>query len=420
MMSEFGDHSGDPLRVALVYRHFNVQGSLQRYHVELARYLVDAGHEVHVYSTPSTRDSSLVPGAVHHDVPVLTISGARVGPAAELASFAWRATKAIRRDSIAFDTVHARAPSVGECDIFHLPGVVNGELRRHRATRSEEGLLRKLKDLALPVTRPMTTVRLWLERQALRNPALAEVHVDSELVRSDLLACYPGLRVPIQTVSPGVNLEEFRPPSDRRAVRKALSLPQDSRLILFCGHDFERKGLDRAILALARMREDADLVVVGGGEREPYLRLEREAGLQGRVHYAGPRRDAWRYYQAADVVALPTRVDMWGTSVVEAMASGVPPVTTAAAGSAAVVDESIGIVLPDPLSLDAFAAALDRLVGDEQLRRRLGTAARGRASSLTWTQHGRAVEQAMHRVRNARLEADVRKPPPKAEPALKP
>ncbi|MGI8606102.1 MAG: glycosyltransferase [Gaiellaceae bacterium] len=419
-MTSFDGHAGDPLRVALVYRHFNLQGSLQRYHVELARYLVGAGHEVHVYSVPATRDGSLVPGAVHHDVPVLTISGDRVGPAAELASFAWRATRAIRLDFVPFDAVHARAPSVGKCHILHLPGVVGGELRRHRATRSEAGLVRDLKDLVLPVVRPMTTVRLGLERQALRGSALVEVHVDSELVRSDLLESYPELRVPVQIVSPGVNLEEFRPPSDRRAVREALGLPQDTHLILFCGHDFGRKGLDRAILALARMRETADLVVVGGGEREPYLRLEREARLQGRVHYAGARKDAWRFYQAADVVALPTRVDMWGTSVVEAMASGVPPVTTAAAGAAAVVDESVGIVLPDPLSLDAFAEALDRLVGDEQLRRRLGAAARERASSLTWIEHGRAVEQALHRVRNARLEAGRKKLPSEPDPALKP
>jgi glycosyltransferase involved in cell wall biosynthesis len=140
-------------------------------------------------------------------------------------------------------------------------------------------------------------------------------HVDSNQVRDDLERLYGVPRDLILVVPPGVNPDEFSPAADPARVRAALDLPGDGPLVLFCGHDFPSRGLDRALQALAALELPARLVVVGGGrppEIPVYEGLASEFGVADPVHFVGPTTEAAAYFQAADVCVLPTRVDMWG------------------------------------------------------------------------------------------------------------
>jgi Glycosyl transferases group 1 len=101
-------------------------------------------------------------------------------------------------------------------------------------------------------------------------------------------------------------------------------------VILFIGHAFERKGFADAVAALAQSGSGAHLVVVGGGDPEEYRREAEALGVGGRVHFAGAVDSPEDYYAAADLLVLPTRSDPWGIPVIEAMAAGVPVVTTEA------------------------------------------------------------------------------------------
>jgi UDP-glucose:(heptosyl)LPS alpha-1,3-glucosyltransferase len=223
------------------------------------------------------------------------------------------------------------------------------------------------------------------------------------LVRDDLLAAYDVDPARIRVVTLGVDLAEFRPPADRIAARREVGLSEAATVILFCGHSFKRKGLDRAVLALGKMREPALLLIVGRDDPAPYLALAKQLGVAERLHFVGPRIDTWRFFQAADIFVLPTRVDMWGMTVAEAMAAAVPPVTTTGAGAADVIaNEQNGFVLPEPLDVDLLAATLDRLAADPELRHRIGQAAQRRAEGLTWDQHGRQVEAAMRDIAESR------------------
>jgi len=88
---------------------------------------------------------------------------------------------------------------------------------------------------------------------------------------------------------------------------------------------------------------------------------------------------------------------------VEAIATGVPPVTTRSAGAAEVIaNEENGFVLPDPLDVNLLAATLDRLAADPELRHRIGQAAKKRAQTLTWDEHCRKVEAAMRDIAERR------------------
>lgn len=388
------------MRIALVHQYFDFLGSLSRAHVELTRRLLDREHEVHVYSSAPATDRSLAPGAVFHAVPTVVAPEGRYGRAVNAMSFARAATSAISRDRNWLDVVYGRGMSVLTQDIINLPGVRRGERARFAAADPAHGVRDRLKRLGAPLLDPTNfTVRAILERRIFSDPNLAVIHADSRFVRDDLLAHYeidPGR---IVVVPPGVNLDEFTPAPDRRALRLELGLSPDDLLVLFCGHDFRRKGLDRAIQALACMRERATLVVLGGGAAAPYEHIAAAAGVAASVTFVGARPDAFRFFQAADVVLLPTRVDMWGAPVVEAMAVGAVPITTDAAGSSEVVEHGRnGFVFAEPPEPAAISATLDRLAAEPPLRAELATAGMARAAEHTWTRHWDRVEDDMRQV----------------------
>jgi UDP-glucose:(heptosyl)LPS alpha-1,3-glucosyltransferase len=136
-------------------------------------------------------------------------------------------------------------------------------------------------------------------------------------------------------------------------------------------------------------------MVVGGraAELPEYERLAAELAVADHVRFIGPTTEAAAYFHAADVCVLPTRVDMWGTTAVEAMASGVPPIVSEAAGSAEVIEDGVsGYVLSEPFELDRFVMLLDRLLRSPELRADLGRAGRARAVELGWDRHGKLVE----------------------------
>jgi UDP-glucose:(heptosyl)LPS alpha-1,3-glucosyltransferase len=82
-----------------------------------------------------------------------------------------------------------------------------------------------------------------------------------------------------------------------------------------------------------------------------------------RVRFVGPSDDVAQYYAAADVFALPTEYEAWGLVIVEALASGLPVVTSRLAGAAvAIVDGRTGVLLDDPRNVESITAALGTIL----------------------------------------------------------
>ncbi len=378
------------MRIALVYRSFHLGGSLPRGHVELARYLSSRGHDVHVYSNPLGTEQVLAPDCTFHDVPTAAAGNSKGFSARELRSFARNAASMLR--SAAYDIVHTRAPSTWVGDVLHVPGVQQGEveLEGHGTARW----------LATRLRHPGNQARYALERRAIRNPDFERFHTAAPVVRDDLMRFYGIDETAIRVVTPGVNMEEFKP-GDQGAARRALGLPADGRpLVLFCGHDFVRKGLDRAIRAAAASRTTFELVIVGGNhEQERFERLALDCGVRERVHFFGARSDSPVFFQASDAFVLPSRTEIWGVTVIEAMACGIPPVVSAAVGSSTAVDDGVdGFVFPAASDPDQLAATLDRVVGDPVRRRSMAQTCRTTALRFSVEAHGRLVEQDLEEI----------------------
>lgn len=383
------------MRVALVYRSFHRRGSLARTTVELARHL-SRSHDVHVFSIGSCTERSVAPACTFHDVPVSHVGEGRRFCARELRSFARGAATLLSRER--FDVVHACAPSTWAADVLHVPGIAREEAALHDISGWR---------FAVTMRRPGNAARLLLERKALAHAGLRRIHVAAPSVRDALERRYGIASEHVLVVRPGVNLDEFRPSRDVAAARAAAGIDDPGTfVVLFCGSDFERKGLDRAIEALASARAaGAVLLVVGRGEREErYRRLAEDRGIGERVRFLGSRADAWRLYQAADALVLPTHADVWGVTPIEAMACGVPPIVSAAAGSSSAIrDGETGIVLPEPFDVRALRDAIDMLAADRACRAAMGRAGIVAARVHSWAERARRVEEDLLAVAERRL-----------------
>jgi UDP-glucose:(heptosyl)LPS alpha-1,3-glucosyltransferase len=202
---------------------------------------------------------------------------------------------------------------------------------------------------------------LALERRVFaRTPEIVAI---SRLGAREITALYGVAETRLTVVYNGVDLDRFHPENRaryRERARAEAGVPAAAWTVLFAGSGFERKGLATAVEALGRLDDRTSrLLVLGKGDTRPYERLADELGVAGRVAWLGPRPDIERWYAAADAVVLPTRYEPFGNVHLEALASGVPVVTTTRAGGAEVVGRDSGDVV-EPGDPGAVAAALAR------------------------------------------------------------
>ena len=177
----------------------------------------------------------------------------------------------------------------------------------------------------------------------------------------------------------------------REHIRRGFETSPDDVVMIQVGRLEALKGHDDMIAALGRIRDlpGWKYWIVGGPQRpsdQRYLRkieaVVRQAGIGDRVTFIGERTDVPALLRAADVYCQPnTRPEAFGISFVEALAAGLPVVTTNFGGVCEIVDDTCGILTP-PGDVDALADALRRVAGDAGLRTRLGAAAVARPDSL--------------------------------------
>ena len=190
----------------------------------------------------------------------------------------------------------------------------------------------------------------------------------------------------IRLVYHGTDNQRFSPAHRdrwRKEIRDRLGVCEDEVLLLFVGHDYQRKGLATAVHAANRLAAEGApvrLVVVGGKKRRPQPVSDAPNGV---VINVGAIDDPVPYYAAADVFVLPTFYDPCSLSVSEAAASGLPSVTTRFNGAAELLTEGVdGKVVSDPADDVELAGAIRPLL-EPGVRRRMGEAARKMALKHT-------------------------------------
>jgi UDP-glucose:(heptosyl)LPS alpha-1,3-glucosyltransferase len=228
---------------------------------------------------------------------------------------------------------------------------------------------------------------LDMERKLFASPWLRAVICNSKMVRDEIHE-RSGLSLDkLPVIYNAVDSEVFSPKltQHRADVRQKLGLAESATVYLMVGSGYARKGVAAAILALAKLPSDTYLLVVGRDKSaRRYRRLAQKLGIGRRVMILGAQDDPKPFYGAADVFVLPTLYDPCPNAALEAMACGLPVITSTKCGAAELVTENDAGLVCGSRDIPALARHMMTLT-DPEARRLLGARAREAVLPLTPT-----------------------------------
>lgn len=349
------------MRLAIVCRPFVFHGGVETATAGLVEALAREAYQVDLITTAGQPP---VPGVTVRRVPV-----ARFPAVVRLLSFALGARRQVRARR--YDVVQS-----------HERGLVQDLYRAGEGTH--RGYLEAM-GRRLARANPYHRTVMALEKRIFQLRSAREVIAISRRGKAEIEQLYGTPAERVNLVYNGVDLARFHPDNTdrfRAETRETLGLPPSAWVILFVGSGFERKGLGPLLEGLGRLADrQARLVVAGKGQTQRYRRLAERLGVAGRIVWAGPRRDVERLYAAADVVALPALYEPFGNVHLEALAAGVPVLSSARAGGAELIrDGDNGWVVQEPAGA-LIAAALEAIHDGDRSR----TARLARASAEPFT-----------------------------------
>jgi UDP-glucose:(heptosyl)LPS alpha-1,3-glucosyltransferase len=372
------------VRIGLITDEFNPDGGgAERWTAQFAQHLLESGHDVHVVTFKATAAGG--PLRLH----VLPDAGTPYGRALAVEAAVGELEPIVLHDSGTGWSGHVFHPQTGSRFLSmqreirsHIP------LHRLRAAVSPRLNLRRLRMRQIEARAAARARRVIAVSRRVHRILLARHHLDERAV-----AVIPN----------GVDTARFAPGrlAPLRAPERARLGAGDDLLCLMVAHNLRLKGFDTTLKALVRLRSmgiSPRLVVAGGVPDRLWSDLVDGLGLAGRVTLLGQVAEVERLYAAADVLVHPTRWDACSLATIEAMAAGLPVITTAANGAADLItDGTDGYVLADAEDHRALA---DRIAAlhDPALRSAVGLAARAAAAGADIRANCRAVEAVLAEV----------------------
>lgn len=249
-------------------------------------------------------------------------------------------------------TISVGFGNMAGCHIHRSGGPHLDFLRNSLA--AQRSPLRRLAKAFTRLLNPNNLLMAVLDKRIYNHPATRRVIAISQNVRAAVARQFPHSPATVVVIPNGVDTRRFntRRFADLRGeARRLVDLRERHRAIGFCSSNFELKGLDRLVAALAHLPEEYVLVVAGGRRSRKYADYARSLGVEKRVVFLGKVKaaDMPRFYAGLDVFCHPSFYDTFGNVVAEAQAMGLPTVTTRATGACDVIDDGrTGRVLDQP------------------------------------------------------------------------
>lgn len=254
-----------------------------------------------------------------------------------------------------FDIVQSHERISG-CDIYRAGDGVHARWLHQRSR-----LLPKWRQLLLFSSRYHRYV-MNAERAMYSAPQLKAVICNADMIKQEIIADFGVPANKIHVIYNAIDNQKFRPADEqtRAKLRQQHQIPAQAHCLIFVGSGFERKGLAAAIQAVAA--GDSYLLVVGQDKAQKrYYQLAQSLGCGERIRFAGMQRQVLPFYQAADALLLPTLYDPFPNVILEAMACGLPVITSTTCGGAEFITSGENGFVTDALDIPALAEAISAL-----------------------------------------------------------
>lgn len=213
---------------------------------------------------------------------------------------------------------------------------------------------------------PWHRYTLAAEARMFRHPALRAVICNSRMVRDDIAARFSVADSRLHVIYNGIDLEAFHPrlrEQHRSRLRGELGIAEAATVFLYVGSGYQRKGVPQLLEAFARMtNRSAQLLLIGRDRHKRGMETAAQRlGLGQRARFLDGQQDVRPFYGAADAAVLPTLYDPFPNVALEALACGLPLVTSTTCGARELIREEENGYVCDALDVPALSGLLDRL-----------------------------------------------------------
>jgi UDP-glucose:(heptosyl)LPS alpha-1,3-glucosyltransferase len=406
------------LRLAVVSPFIDRRHGTERALAELLQRLARNDHcEIHLYAQRVEDLALSQPGAVNsqdsgtivwHKVPAI--------PGPHLLRFlGWLFLNSISRawdrwvHDLRFDLVLSPGINCLNADVVIVHALFQRlqELaRKEHADSAQHGFLRRFHQ------RAYYALLAGLERRIYTDPKVSLAAVSQ---RTATLLEHYFHRQDVRVIPNGVDTAQFSP-SARLALRSAARLNRNFQekdfVLLLIGNDWRVKGLETVLRAVSSLRELPLLVLAAGDDSaDSFRELAESLGISERFRFEPSREDVLDFYAAADLYVSPSQEDSFGMPVAEAMACGLPAITSIFAGVSSLLHDGVdSFILRDPHDAKTLATMIRTLYQQAEWRSRMGQAAARASLEWTWDRNATAVWQLLKETASKRLLAPARKP----------
>lgn len=357
------------MKLAFIRKRFTPFGGAEIYMSRLIRELSRRGFDLEVFSN----EWQEMEGVRFHKVDVS-------GPSfMKSLSFARNAAREVEKAApglvISLDRTYCQ-------DVFRLSDGLHREWIKARVKH-----VSPLKRLSIFLN-PMHRAMFRLDKKIFEARRLKFVITNSKRCKGEIISNFGFPGENIFVIYNGIDLAEFDSIDRERArkeIREELNIPDKTVLLLYIGSGFERKGLMYLIRSLQHLPADAGfkLLVIGKGSQKKYRKEAQKLKVDEKVIFKGPVKGAQAYYFAGDVFVLPTLYEPFSNACLEAMAAGMPVVTSIVNGAAELLTDGMdGGILKNPADPVEIAQKISLFLDDEK-RRNAGRLARKIAEKQT-------------------------------------
>lgn len=371
------------MKIALITKNFDpVQGGSERYGYNLALALSQMGHEVHVLCHRFAQEK--IQNIFHHKL------GDKKPLKAKSKEFIQQSHTILK--DLSCDIDFAITPCY-PVDVYRAGDGVH----IHWLQLKYPGRLHRFFATIMPAKKRA----LKVEKQLYTNGGAKHIIVNSYLVKKHIEKYYAPPSHSIHTIYNGVDITLFKMKNSKsKKILQFHAIKENLFHILFVSNNWKRKGLKTLLLGAAKIVKEkkAHIIIVGKGKKQKWKPLIKKLGMENGITFIPPTKEISMWYQASDVMILPTKYDPFANVCLEALACGTPVITSKENGASEIIDHTNnGYVLSSPkahLEIEKYLAYMQK----ENILRNMEKEARKKAEEFTIERNAKETLDVFHMI----------------------